>query len=87
MRGLWPGSPGPAGDHDQLGCSRAYGEAVGCCWTSLAHESTLPSLWVCSVVASPRAKWDLLSWAGSLSLGTLCAPVSRDGLLPGGGGR
>ena len=25
------------------------------------HESTLPPLWVCSVVASPRAKWDLLS--------------------------
>lgn len=46
-----------------------------------------PPRWVCSTVAFPHANWDLLSWASSLSLGTLCAPVSRDRLLPGGGGR
>ena len=46
-----------------------------------------PPRWVRSTVAFPHANWDLLSWASSLSLGTLCAPVSRDRLLPGGGGR
>lgn len=66
-------------------------EPMGRPWDAAGPASptspTLPPLWVCSVVASPRAKWDLLSWASSLSLGTLCAPVSRDRLLPGGGGR
>ena len=38
-------------------------------------RSTPPPLWVCSVVASPHANWDLVSWASSLSLGT----ISRDG--------